>query len=278
MSTKKEYIIEAPVDVSATTISWLENIQPVDVEKDKLDKVLLAVSVPNYEVQDTHYMSKNITIKQLKDVFVDDLTIVDIPDLNDELASIHQDINALVDISAKISTLTTGSVVVNGQTTMQLSDPYVLSSIQYEDGNITSLSGYKLKAALANIIPTNTYSKGSFSQLVVNNEQITAVKLATTSNAGIVKAKTATAADDVASALDVVIDSSGSLKIPKNKIIQAIKNDVDFKDYIKAQIFNELKTEIEAELSKKFYKTEIVQTPPASYDTNTIYYVIDGDT
>lgn len=279
MSIKKEYKIDEPYELTATPISWLPEVASEDIAEDKQDGVLFVVSVPDYEVQDTYHMSKTLRLSSLKECISQSITIESIPEIKSKFESIDEELEAIGSISDGLTALNEDTTVcIENDDQMVLSDPYVLSSLTYSKGNVTSINGYKLAEALSAIVPNAQYSKGQFSQLYVAGSEVTAVKIATDSSAGIVKAKQFNEDEQIQDSIDVKIDDNAHLHISNADIINLVKSNPELRNALIAAIAPTLSAQIEKDLVKKykFLKTQIVETDPHVYDADTLYY-ITGD-
>lgn len=263
--TKKEYIIEEPFELTATPISWLEGISKEELSA---DDILLVVSQPNYQVQDTGYISKKATLKDIKNALAENLS-ADL--MLEQISYLSTEMDALAEINGNLTAaLTNGIAYANKDEQQLLADPYILSSIEFGCGNISSINGYKLKDALSAIIPANNYSVGKFNQIQCDKIVI---------NGGTMTSAVVSAANEQFGTVRI---KDGAFVINKNK--QFVSKDGDGFLYIdistlSSNVLNDIKKDIldylKSELKKDFYQTKVLPTTPSTLETNTIYYIYD---
>ncbi len=107
-------------------------------------------------MQDTHYISKKLQLSELKDSLASSLSI-DIA--LGRIDSISSTVSEIVDLSNDLTAVVPGEVKLSAAdgTDIKLDDPYVISAISFEDGNLTGLSGYSFKEALSAANSSSTF-------------------------------------------------------------------------------------------------------------------------
>lgn len=85
MSTQKQYIVEEPFQLTATPISWLEPMSKDELSA--IDDIYVVVSKPDFQVQDTHYMSKKLSLGELSGALADSLGADEINGKIDDMQS-----------------------------------------------------------------------------------------------------------------------------------------------------------------------------------------------
>lgn len=260
MSKRIEYTIDEPYELTATPISLLEEIKP---EEALADDIMLVVSQPNFQVQDTGYMSKKMQLSTLKDALRTGLSV---DDLSAELDQAKRDIVALDDAALSLSSAIPGTAVLP----QDISDPYILSSIEFDDGNIVALSGYRLADALEELFKENSFQKGNFDQLSCSSLKIDGTTLSAYGRAdgrtyGVVKAFTSL--EELPSEpgkIYINIDSNGRLYISTSGLEQKIVNDIQ----------SEIQSQVSAAIAANWYETKVVTASPATMQANTLYFVV----
>ena len=259
--TKKEYTVDEPFELTATPISWLEGIPKNELSA---DDILLVVSQPNYQVQDTGYISKKAKLIDIKDSISESLGI---DALSAQMSEMQSELTVLNDISAALNSLNPGGeVTLNGS----ISDPYLLSSISFSNGNITEISGFKLRDSLSAILPSTVYSRLKATQLscttlIANGQTFVPVGQATASTLGTVKIDNEK--PETAAAAYVRMDEEGKLYVNISQVKTAIEN----------ALVQEVTSRVLSNISNKYFETVVAQTRPPVLSPKTIYYIVNPD-
>ena len=268
--TKKEIVVQEPYELTATPISWLEPMGKDELSA--IDDILIVVSKPDYQVQDTHYISKKLQLSELKDSLASSLSI-DIA--LGRIDSISSTVSEIVDLSNDLTAVVPGEVKLSAAdgTDIKLDDPYVISAISFEDGNLTGLSGYSFKEALSAANSSSTFQRlnaaslSATTEILLNGKHIMPVEAATSATAGVVKvyAPGENPPTELSKAF-VQKDPHERLYVSVSQFENAIAHELS------AAVLSELK----AWISKSYCKTKIVQTDKGLYETDTLYFIADG--
>lgn len=259
--TKQEYIVEEPYELTATPISWLERLGKDELSADDL---LLLASQPNFQVQDTGYISKSIMLGDLKESLSESLGT---QHLQDEISEISTTLKQLAEVSAALEALDTKNLEIG-----TASNPCIVNSISCSQGNLVDADVTPLSDAFETTMTQNVFSKGAFTALSCTNLTAlggnvnAAIRTATSTTAGTVKVYAAGTSTPEDSNIYVITNNGSPLHIPKSRI----RNIVD--EEIESHI-NEIVQAVVSKVQQTFYKTEVVASLPQILSPNTIYYI-----